>query len=129
MLRLARSLLKRDGDWYTGYKVHIADVRIQLIIIQSKLAETEVDVGVGITRVQDGWLHECWTRVEQEGKLAVNDPYPATSNLRYLLDSVSTACALRNALTVTAVVLPGVPSEMAQSSARGDPIEGGLSGK
>jgi len=132
MLALARGLLEGDADGDAGDVVYVADVGVQLVVVEGEFAEAEVDVGVWITGVEHGWLDQGWAGVQEEVELVFYDPDPTAGYLWDLSWSSQRGVRLvwqSQWRTVTVVVLPGEPREMAQSSASGEPIEGGFWGK
>lgn len=61
---------------------YIADICIQLIVVERELAEPEVDIGVGIARIEHTRLDKRRTRIKEERELALSDPDTAASDLR-----------------------------------------------
>lgn len=79
-----RTVFERQGKWQRGHEVDIADVDEQLPAVESKLAESEVGVTVGVGRVEDRRLHEAWARVDEELEtLARREPDATTGDSRH----------------------------------------------
>jgi hypothetical protein len=72
-----------QADSEGGRYVDVADVGVQLGIVEGELGESEVNVGVGVAGVEDARLDEGRPAgVEQEGQfLAARDPDAAAGDL------------------------------------------------
>lgn len=78
MLGRTARVLQCQCDGYIAHKVDVTDVDKDLGSIESELAEAEIDVVVGIRRVENRWLNETWTRVDFECQWRTyREPYSA----------------------------------------------------
>lgn len=84
MLGLARGLLEGDADGDAGDVVDVADVGVELVVVEGEFAEAEVDVGVWIAGVEYGWLDEGRAGFQEEVEFVFYDPDPTAGDLRYL---------------------------------------------
>jgi len=64
VLGLPGRLLQGDGDGEAGHEVDVADVRVQLRVVERELAEAEVHVRVRVAGVEHARLDQCRAGVE-----------------------------------------------------------------
>lgn len=83
MLARTARVLQRQSHGYIAHKVDVADVDEDLGRVECELAEAEVDIVVGIVRIEDGGLNEAWAGVDSEGQWSADrEPDPAACYAR-----------------------------------------------
>lgn len=66
-----------------AHKVHVADVGVQLVVVERELGEPPVRVDVGVRRVRDRRFHQRRARVEEERERRVDrEPDPSAGDVR-----------------------------------------------
>ncbi len=81
VLALAGGLLEGDADGDAGDVVYVADVGVQLVVVEGEFAEAEVNVRIGVAGVEHGRLDQRGAGVQEEVELVFYDPDPAAGDL------------------------------------------------